>query len=178
MHFKFFVWSKVTVAYTRRPISATCIHSKNILKNRPSKLRGPEKQHIVKYYSSRRTTQIFDKGFKLLQNFRTFETSVFFWSSFGHQKTGKSKRRKCSIIYDAASKSDAKHSFAVLIIIIFGTWTSTLNYFDFDLEILRISKYYIQTSKLWLRFSKSVKYTSKLRLRNTSTPVMQKFKAS
>ena len=115
-----------------------------------------------------------DKGFELSQNFG-HPKPLF---SFDSILAIKRQERQCSIIYDAASKSDTKQSFAVLIIIIFGTWTSTLNYFDFDLEILRISKYYIQTSKLWLRFSKSVKYTSKLQLRNTLTPVMQKLSSN
>ena len=62
-----------------------------------------------------------DKDFELLQNFGRPKPLFSFDSVLAIQRP----ERQCSIIYDAASKSDAKHSFAVLIIIIFGTWTST-----------------------------------------------------
>ncbi len=78
-----------------------------------------------------------------------------------------------------ATQCDAKYLLLALYIVyklMFGT--STLKYFDFDFEILRILNWNILTLKLWLRFSKSMLHTLKLRLRNTSMPVMQKLTAN
>ena len=49
-----------------------------------------------------------------------------------------------------------------------------LKYFENNFENFCISKSYNTTSNLWLRLSRSRILTSKLRLRNTLTPVMQK----
>ena len=115
-HFELTKWSRV---------EAKCIHSKNILKTVLASSTYCEILFVTTDNSN------FRRGFW------TFgRPKPLFSFNPVSERPGKSKRQKCSIIYDAASKSDAKHSFAVLIIKI-HIWN-----FDFELLWLRLRWYF------------------------------------